>query len=233
MSEHTILVIEDDEDISTLLYFNLKNEGYNVLTAKDGEEAINSINNNSISLILLDMMLPKVSGIDVLKYIRYEKHLKDLPVIIVSAKTDEVDIVTALELGADDYLCKPFSSKILLVKVKSLIKKKKDIPNQTSNVKSEYVYKTLKLNTLRHECFINDKEVYLTATEFKIITLLLEEQGVTFTRSRLAELTKGNEFIASDRTVDVQIATLRKKLGVYANNLKTIWGVGYKWESEV
>lgn len=232
MSDHTILVIEDDEDISTLLYFNLKNEGYNVLTAKDGEEAINAINNNSLSLVLLDMMLPKISGIDVLKYIRYEKHLKDLPIIIVSAKTDEVDIVTALELGADDYLCKPFSSKILLVKVKTLIKKTEET-TPSNAAKKEYVYKTLKLNTLRHECYIGEKEVYLTATEFKIITLLLEEQGVTFTRSRLAELTKGNELIASERTVDVQIATLRKKLGEYANNIKTIWGVGYKWESEV
>lgn len=232
MLNHTILVIEDDEDISTLLYFNLKNEGYNVLLAQDGEEAINAINNNTLSLVLLDMMLPKVSGIDVLKHIRYEKHLKDLPVIIVSAKTDESDIITALELGADDYLCKPFSSKILLVKVKTLIKKTEDATLSQAS-KNEYIYKTLRINTLRHECYIGDKEVYLTATEFKIITLLLEEQGVTFTRSRLAELTKGNEFIASDRTVDVQIATLRKKLGEYANNIKTIWGVGYKWESEV
>lgn len=233
MNEHTVLVVEDDEDISALLYYNLKNEGYNVLKAYDGEEAIRAIDTSShLSLVLLDMMLPKIDGSDVLKHIRYEKGMKDLPVIIVSAKTDESDVVTALELGADDYLCKPFSSKILLVKVKSLIKKNKVFSNSLSDTKPEFTYKTLKVNTLKHECFIDGKEIYLTATEFNIITTLINAEGVTFTRSRIAELTKGNEFIASDRTVDVQIATLRKKLGKYANNIKTVWGVGYKWENE-
>ena len=233
MNEHTVLVVEDDEDISALLYYNLKNEGYNVLKAYDGEEAIRAIDTSShLSLVLLDMMLPKIDGSDVLKHIRYEKGLKDLPVIIVSAKTDESDVVTALELGADDYLCKPFSSKILLVKVKSLIKKNKVFSNNLSDTKPEFTYKTLKVNTLKHECFIDGKEIYLTATEFNIITTLINAEGVTFTRPRIAELTKGNEFIATDRTVDVQIATLRKKLGKYANNIKTVWGVGYKWENE-
>lgn len=233
MNEHTVLVVEDDEDISALLYYNLKNEGYNVLKAYDGEEAIRAIDTSShLSLVLLDMMLPKIDGSDVLKHIRYEKGLKDLPVIIVSAKTDESDVVTALELGADDYLCKPFSSKIMLVKVKSLIKKNKVFSNRLPDTKTEFTYKTLKVNTLKHECFIDGKEIYLTATEFNIITTLINAEGVTFTRSRIAELTKGNEFIATDRTVDVQIATLRKKLGKYANNIKTVWGVGYKWENE-
>ena len=233
MNEHTVLVVEDDEDISALLYYNLKNEGYNVLKAYDGEEAIRAIDTSShLSLVLLDMMLPKIDGSDVLKHIRYEKGLKDLPVIIVSAKTDESDVVTALELGADDYLCQPFSSKILLVKVKSLIKKNKVFSNNLSDTKPEFTYKTLKVNTLKHECFIDGKEIYLTATEFNIITTLINAEGVTFTRPRIAELTKGNEFIATDRTVDVQIATLRKKLGKYANNIKTVWGVGYKWENE-
>ena len=149
MNEHTVLVVEDDEDISALLYYNLKNEGYNVLKAYDGEEAIRAIDTSShLSLVLLDMMLPKIDGSDVLKHIRYEKGLKDLPVIIVSAKTDESDVVTALELGADDYLCKPFSSKILLVKVKSLIKKNKVFSNRLSDTKPEFTYKTLKVNTL-------------------------------------------------------------------------------------
>ena len=233
MNEHTVLVVEDDEDISALLYYNFKNEGYNVLKAYDGEEAIRAIDTSShLSLVLLDMMLPKIDGSDVLKHIRYEKGLRDLPVIIVSAKTDESDVVTALELGADDYLCKPFSSKILLVKVKSLIKKNKVFVNSLSDTKTEFTYKTLKVNTLKHECYIDGKEIYLTATEFNIITTLINAEGVTFTRPRIAELTKGNEFIGIDRTVVVQIATLRKKLGKYANNIKTVWGVGYKWENE-
>lgn len=230
---NTILVVEDDSDICSLLKFTLEQNGYSVVTADNGEEALLFLKEHKPDLILLDLMLPRLSGTDVLKSIRYKMEFS-LPVIIISAKTDESDIVTLLELGADDYLPKPFSLKVLLVKVKTLIQKEQ-AKNENLELKSKNsVLKigTFEFDSERHRATLDGKSLDLSATEFSILDTLLSDIGRTFTRDELMEKAKGGEYYSLERTIDVQIASIRKKLLEYGSAIKTVWGVGYKWEND-
>lgn len=234
MDEEKILVVEDDADIGSLLKFALTSHGYNVDMATDGEAALSYFEKHTPSLVLLDIMLPKVNGIDVLKNIRYEKKLRHLPVIIISARQEESDIVTLLELGADDYLPKPFSTKVLLVKVKTLIQKEKErsLSSSENTKRASIIIGPLELNSERHTLKLNGKNTELSATEFSILETLLSDVGRTFTRDELMEKAKGGEYYSLERTIDVQVASIRKKLGSLGSSIKTVWGVGYKWENK-
>lgn len=226
---NTILVVEDDSDICSLLKFTLEQNEYSVVTADNGKDALLLLKEHKPDLILLDLMLPRLSGTDVLKTICYKME-SSIPVIIISAKTDESDIVTLLELGADDYLPKPFSLKVLLVKVKTLIQKEQE---KNENLESKSKNSALKIDKFefdseRHKATLDGKSLDLSATKFPILDTFLSDIGRTFTRDELMEKAKCGEYYSLERTIDAQIASIRKKLLEYGNSIKTVWGVGYK-----
>lgn len=222
----TILIVEDDLDIQELLNFNLKKEGFNTILASDGEEALKKIN-SSLDCVLLDIMIPKLSGLDVLKTIRYKMELTNLPIIIASARSEETDIIMGLELGADDYITKPFSTKVLIAKIKAHLR------NKNYNKSNEEINKgPICLNLKEHKCKINNKEIILTVSEFGILYQLIKEEERVYTRGQLINLVKGNDYPATERSVDVQVVALRKKLGIEGKRIKTVWGIGYKFSLE-
>lgn len=223
-----ILVVEDDKDISTLITFHLKANGFETDTAVNGREAVEKIANGGYSLALLDILLPEMSGVEVLKYIRTESHTPDLPVIVASALTEEAEIIASLELGADDYITKPFSPKILVARVRSVIRRAehRDIPGAIRTEKGIFI------DPGTRKCMAQDEQVFLTATEFDMLLALIKEGGRVLTRTEIIERIKGNDYPVTERSIDVQIASIRKKLGKMGAAIKTVWGVGYRYAEE-
>ena len=223
-----ILVIEDDSDISMLIAFHLKAQGYGVDTAATGREAVEKIAGTRYALAILDMLLPEIPGIEVRGYIRKESPQKDLPVIVASAAAEESDIITALELGADDYITKPFSPKILIARVRSVIRR-----SEHREVQGPICTESgIMLNPETRECWTGDAQVILTATEFDILSALIKADGRVMSRSGIIEEIKGDDYPVTERSVDVQIASIRKKLGPSGNAIRTVWGIGYRYAEE-
>ena len=223
-----ILIVEDDEDIAELIRFHLQKQGYETDVAMDGKTALEKFDAGRPALILLDVMLPIIDGLEVLKTIRYDRH-SSVPIIIESARGEETDIVTGLELGADDYITKPFSPTVLAAKVKSLFRRvKNDHQVLDEQVKTQH----LVLDKTKHSCLSDGVPVELTATEFALLATLASEPERVFTRSQLISSTKGSDYPVTERSIDVQIATLRRKLKQNGNAIKTVWGIGYKYQEE-
>jgi len=221
-----ILLIEDDKDISELISYNLKKENFNVITAYDGEEALNLIKDNVIDLIILDLMLPSVSGIDLLKYIKRDEKTKNIPVIIETAKGEENDIVLGLELGADDYVTKPFSPKVLVARIKRLIERTEEKSINEKLLNAGPV--TLDLN--RHEVTLKGKPIELTLVEFKLLNYLISNKGKALSRDEILANIWLDEVYVIDRVVDVHINSLRKKLGEESYLIETVRGIGYTFK---
>jgi two-component system phosphate regulon response regulator PhoB len=224
---NTILIVDDDADILQLERFHLENDGYRTVTAENGQQALDRIKAGPVDAIVLDIMMPVMDGLELVKQLRYGLN-SDIPVIVASAKGDESDIVTALELGADDYLTKPFSMKVLLSKVKAVLRRTRAAENKPSVLRT----KSLMMDVSRHLCTIADVPVELTATEFSLLYLLASNQEQVFTRAQIIGKVKGNDYPVTDRSIDVQVATLRKKLGQEGNSIKTIWGIGYTYKEQ-
>ncbi|MDD3427886.1 MAG: response regulator [Caldisericia bacterium] len=221
-----ILLIEDDKDISELISYNLKKENFNVITAYDGEEALNLIKDNVIDLIILDLMLPSVSGIDLLKYIKRDEKTKNIPVIIETAKGEENDIVLGLELGADDYVTKPFSPKVLVARIKRLIERteEKSINEKLLNAGP------VTLDLTRHKVTLKGKPIELTLVEFKLLNYLISNKGKALSRDEILANIWLDEVYVIDRVVDVHINSIRKKLGEESYLIETVRGVGYTFK---
>jgi two-component system alkaline phosphatase synthesis response regulator PhoP len=229
MEMTNILIVDDEQDIVDLIKFNLKKTGYNVLEAYDGEEAILAVKNNQIDLILLDWMLPKKDGIDVCKELKSESSTKHIPIIMVSAKNEEFDIVLALELGADDYISKPFSVRELLARVKVVLKRYKDIPLLS---KSEIIsINGLAIDENRHSALFEGHDLGLTKTEFDLLITLAKNKSKVYTREQLLYNVWGDDFYGDNRVVDVHIRRLRAKIEEVTTLefVRTIRGVGYKF----
>ena len=223
-----ILVVEDDKDISMLISFHLKANGFETETASNGKEAVEKLAEGGYSLALLDILLPELSGIEVLKYIRMESSAPDLPVIMASALTDESEIIASLELGADDYITKPFSPKILVARVRSVIRRSEH-RGRSGTVKTEM---GIMLDPGTRKCTVQDEPVVLTATEFDMLLALIREGGRVLTRTEIIERIKGDDYPVTERSIDVQIASIRKKLGKMGYAIKTVWGIGYRYAEE-
>ena len=227
MAKGRILVVEDDEDILQLLKYNLAKEGYQVTGAASGEEALKVLKSNVPDLVLLDLMLPGIDGLEVCRLLKREAKTSQVPIIMLTAKGEEADIVTGLELGADDYITKPFSPRVLLARVRTVLRRRQAEPPAAGA--------TIKIHELvmhpgRHEVLVKDQPLDLTLTEFRLLHMLAGRPGWVFTRDQIVKGVHGDDYPASDRSVDVQVVSLRKKLGPCGKYLETVRGVGYRFK---
>ena len=225
---HHILVVEDEPDINKTVSYNIANEGLKPLSALNLTEAESYISSNNISLIILDLMLPDGSGLDFCKKLKSSNAYSEIPIIIVTAKDDEVDKVVGFELGADDYVTKPFSVRELMLRIKAILKRNSKDMTQNTSSKIE-TFGILSVNEDSHEVFINDDEIILTALEFKLLKHLLDRRGRVQTRDQLLSDVWGYSAHITTRTVDTHVKRLREKMGVMGKHVQTIRGVGYRF----
>lgn len=229
MGSELILAIDDEEDILELIEFNLSREGFKVITAESAEKGFALLENNLPDLILLDLMLPGMDGFDITKKIRAAKAYKNTPIIMLTAKGEEADVVTGLELGADDYVVKPFSPRVLTARIKSVLRRKNDNA-EIDDSEKEIIVEGLKIHSGRHQVTADGEVLTLTHSEFRILKLLALKPGWVFTRSQIVDAIHGDSYPVTERSVDVQIVGLRKKLGSYGSYIETVRGVGYRFK---
>ena len=226
MAKEKILIVEDDKDIRELIRYNLEREGYSTLLAENGERALTLVKNELPRLVILDLMLPDVDGLDVCKIIRHGDQTKHIPIIILTAKSEDSDVIVGLQLGADDYVTKPFSPKVLIARVKTILRR------PAHKQKSEEVREIegLVIDMPKHKITYKGKLLNLTAIEFNIIEFLSRFPGRAFTRDQIMDgAWKEGKFVV-DRAVDVHIRSLRKKLGKSSDLIETVRGVGYRFK---
>lgn len=227
MAKEKILIIEDEEDILELVRYNLSKEGYLVTGVTSGEEGLHRSRTESPDLVVLDLMLPGMDGLDVCRVLKNDKETRHLPIIMISAKGEEADIVSGLELGADDYVTKPFSPRILLARVKAVLRRKLSEPADSEAVLNAH---ELSIHPGRFELICDGEKIELTLTEFQILHFLARHPGWVFTRYQIVDAVKGKDYPVTDRAVDVQIVGLRKKLGKFGRYVETVRGVGYRFK---
>ena len=227
MAKETILVVEDEEDILELLRYNLAKEGYGVIGAATGEEALKAARERLPDLVLLDLMLPGLDGLEVCRRLQQEARTRRLPIIMLTAKGEEADIVAGLELGAADYITKPFSPRVLLARVRAVLRRRQTaVPAEAAALQVH----ELVIHPGRHEALAAGRPLELTGTEFRLLHILARRPGWVFTRAQIVSLVHGDDYPVSDRSVDVQVVSLRKKLGPYGKYLETVRGVGYRFK---
>ena len=223
---HKILIIEDEPDIRKTLEYNISREGYKVVCASSLSEGKEQINSSDFSLILLDLMLPDGSGLDLCREIKSDKEKSSTPIIILTAKDDEVDKVVGFELGADDYVTKPFSVRELILRIKAVLKRGTE-KKETLEVQRQFGELTMDIDS--HEVFVNNEQIILTALEFRLLRQLVDRRGRVQSRDQLLSDVWGYSAEVTTRTVDTHIKRLREKLGTMGKYVQTIRGVGYKF----
>lgn len=226
MSKQTILVVEDERDIRELLEFNLNRDGFQALGVEAGDVALRKIKESTPDLVLLDLMLPGMDGLEVCRRLKQSESTRDIPIVILTAKGEESDIVTGLELGADDYITKPFSPRVVVARVKAVIRRRSEPIVGEDEVLN---FNGLTIHPGRHEVLVNGKNVELTKTELQILHNLARRPGWVFTRYQLIDAIHGEKYAVSDRSVDVQVVGLRRKLGDFSALIETVRGVGYRF----
>ncbi len=226
MANEKILVVDDEEDVLELVRYNLDRSGYQVETATSGEEALAKARRKLPDLVILDLMLPGMDGLEVCKKLKNDAKTEGLPVIVLTAKGEESDIVTGLELGADDYVTKPFSPKVLIARVRRILRRAASRDTEKTPVK----IRDLVIDPGRREVLVKGKSVTLTFTEFNILYALAKRPGLVFTRYQIVDVVHGEDYPVTDRAIDVQIVSLRKKLGACGNYIETVRGVGYRFK---
>ncbi len=226
MPSEKILVVDDEQDLVKLVRHHLEKEGYKVLTAYKGEDALFLTRRERPDLLVLDLMLPGIDGLEVCKKIKADPELASTAIVMVTAKGEEFDITLGLKMGADDYVTKPFSPKELVARVQAVLRRTKI----ASVTKDHIEIDNLTIDTYKHEVTLRNETVPVTLTEFKLLHQLASKPGRVFTRDQLLDAVAGTETFVTDRTVDVHVASLRKKLKSYANRIVTIRGIGYKFK---
>ena len=226
MTKEKILVVDDEADILELVRYNLVREGYVVVCAATGEEALKSAASDPVDLIVLDLMLPGIDGLEVTRRLRQNPGTKDTPIVMLSAKGEEADIVSGLELGADDYVTKPFSPRVLVARIKAVIRRRSDAVDEESEVLN---VRELVIHPGRRHVTAGGRSLELAYTEFQVLYFLARRPGWVFTRSQIVDAVRGDDYPVTDRSVDVQIVGLRKKLGPLGNYIETVRGVGYRF----
>jgi two-component system, OmpR family, alkaline phosphatase synthesis response regulator PhoP len=229
MAHEKILTVEDEEEIQELVGYNLLKQGYRVVRAASGEEGLRLVRSEMPDLILLDLMLPGIDGLEVCRTLKRDPDTQSIPIMMLTAKGEEADIVTGLELGAEDYITKPFSPRVLVARIRALLRRLVEQPSV-----DDEVIRTpdLTIHPGRHEVTVKNKPVPLTATEFRVLHVLASRPGWVFTRYQIANEIHGDNDVVTDRAIDVQIVGLRKKLGTAARYIETIRGVGYRFKEQ-
>jgi len=221
----SILVIDDEKDIQKLLQYNLEKEGYQVSSAKTGEEGLELAKTKKPDCLILDLMLPGVDGLEVCKLLRAGKDTRHIPILMLTAKSSEVDQVVGLELGASDYITKPFSVKVLLARLKNIFRNSQGKKEEASFLKAGDII----LDKERQSVTVKGRPVSLTRLEFRILAFLMENPGRVFSREKLLNGAWGGEVFVVDRTVDVHVKSIRKKLGKFRDVIETVRGSGYRF----
>jgi two-component system phosphate regulon response regulator PhoB len=230
MTKTDILVIEDEEDIRELVKYNLQRENFGVMEAESGEDGLKLVERVTPDLILLDLMLPGKDGLEICRTLKRNDRTQGIPVIMMTARGEESDIVTGLELGADDYIVKPFSPKILGARIKAVLRRRSSAPE----LSPEDVLRVhdLVIHPGRHEVLVKDKAVDLSATEFRLLHFLARRPGWVFTRYQIVDAVHGEDYPVTERSVDVQIVGLRRKLKRAGNYIETVRGIGYRFSDK-
>ena len=226
MSRQSVLVVEDEEDIMEVIRFNLEKEGYEVNQALSGEKALQVIENNLPSLVLLDLMLPGINGLDLCRIFKQNARTKAIPVIMLTAKSEDADIVAGLEMGAEDYITKPFSPRVLVARVRTIFRRRESgVKDDSSVIQVE----GMQIHPGRHEVTMGDNVVDLTPSEFRILHYLARRPGWVYSRDQIIDAIRGHGYVVTDRAIDVQVVGLRKKLGDYGKLIETVRGIGYRF----
>jgi DNA-binding response OmpR family regulator len=229
MSGKNILIIEDEEDIQELLRYNLERDGYVVRGCLSGEDGLQSIRKAQPDLLLLDLMLPGIDGKEICRVLRREPETAGLPIVMLTARGEESDIVTGLELGADDYITKPFSPAVLLARVAAVLRRGRRSESTTQDADGVIKVHDMVIHPGRHEVTAGGRLMDVSSTEFSILRYLATRPGWVFTRRQILRGVHGEDHPVLDRSIDVQIATLRRKLGDYGDMIETVRGVGYRF----
>ena len=229
MNDYRILVVDDEEDLCEILKFNLENEGYEVDTANSAEEAL-KMNISSYHLLLLDVMMGEISGFKMANILKKDKQTAQVPIIFITAKDTENDTVTGFNLGADDYISKPFSLREVIARVKAVLRR--TATSDMEKVPEQLSYQSLVIDITKKKVSIDGEEVPLTKKEFEILFLLLQNKGRVFSREDILSRIWSDEVYVLDRTIDVNITRLRKKIGIYGKRIVTRLGYGYCFETE-
>lgn len=225
------MVVDDEESLCEILKFNLEKEGYEVITANSAEEVL-TLNLKDLDLMILDIMMGELSGFGLARILRKRPETKSLPIIFCSALDGENDKIMGLDIGADDYISKPFSVAEVMARVRSVLRRSTHRQEEQSKIEEDSIirFENLEVNTLSKRCFINGEEISLTRKEFDILMLLLQNRNTILSREQIMKRVWSNEVVVLDRTIDVNITRMRKKLGVYGNNIITRTGYGYGFE---
>lgn len=234
MGKVNVLVVEDEMAIQQLVSYNLIKAGFHVTCADTGEEALEYLLNDDIDCLLLDLMLPGMSGLEVCESVKEKSRRNGLhiPIIMLTAKGEEEDIITGLECGADDYITKPFSPKILIARIKAVLRRSfEKTKSQSEDHQTIIIVEDLEINKGRHEVTLNNEKLQLTMTEFGILELLAAKPGWVFTRQQIIDTVRGYDFLVTPRAIDVQIFGLRKKMGESGKLIETVRGIGYRFQS--
>lgn len=226
MAKEKVLVVDDEEDILELVRYNLDKDGYKITAALTGEEALRKARSETYDLIILDLMLPGIDGLEVTRKLRDDPKTRTVPVVMLTAKGEESDVVAGLELGADDYITKPFSPRILTARVRAVLRRKStDFEDDTAVIRIH----GFEIDPGKRSVMVDDKLIELTYTEFQVLWNLARRPGWVFTRTQIVDAVRGDDYPVTDRSVDVQIVGLRKKLGTHGEYIETVRGVGYRF----
>lgn len=234
MTKKHILIVEDDEDIQQLVSFNLIKAGFHVSCADDGEDGLAQIAENDFDCLILDLMLPGMSGYEVCRTIRENEEKSKLPIVMLTAKGEENDIVTGLESGGDDYITKPFSPKVLVARIKSVLRRgQRDdaLAGEGESDEDIISYDDLVIDLGRHEVRLGMGIINLTVTEFNVLRLLAARPGWVFSRQAIIDSVRGYDYSVTPRAIDVQVFGLRKKLGEAGKRIETVRGIGYRFRN--
>ncbi len=224
----SVLVVEDEADLQQLLQFNLQREGYAVTVCGSGEKAVQAATEHPPDLVLLDLMLPRMDGLDVCRRLKGSPATAHVPIVMVTAKGEDADVVAGLELGADDYITKPFSPRVLIARVKAVLRRTRKERAESKQPASLIALGPVEVDPDRHEARLDGRLLDLTATEFKLLKMIARRPGRVFTRQQIIEKLHGVNSVVTDRSVDVQIVSLRRKFGEHADLIETVRGVGYR-----
>ena len=226
VSKKKLLIIEDDRSLASVVEYNFSNSGYEVYCARDGQDGINQARNRLPDIILLDLMIPVIDGIEVCRQLRAESTTRETPIIMVTAKSEEVDQLIGFSVGADDYVIKPFSVRVLMEKVKTLLRRHARSQGVGLDIVSSG---PVEVDRGRHRVLVDQKQLELTPSEFRLLDTMIRHPGRAFDRSELINSALGADTLALERTIDVHIRSLRKKLGIHADVIQTVRGVGYRF----